>query len=285
MTEADLESEGLVKNGEALQWLARYRGQENALKAGEYPLSPSLPAEEVLRRITSGVAATYEVSIPEGFTAVMIGERLAARGLADAADFAAVVADPAIPAEFGVEGPTLEGYLFPETYRLPKGLPAKEVARVMVDHFLAVWSELAPAAAEQGLSMREVVTLASVVEKETGAPQERPLISSVFHNRLAKRMRLESDPTTIYGIENFDGNLRRVHLEDETNPYNTYRIKGLPPGAIANPGREALQATVAPAESKFLYFVSRNDGTHKFSATYREHVAAVDAYQRRRRRR
>jgi UPF0755 protein len=127
-----------------------------------------------------------------------------------------------------------------------------------------------------------VVTLASIVEKETGAAEERPLIASVFANRLARGMRLESDPTTIYGISGFDGNLRRVHLNDPTNPYNTYQIAGLPPGPIASPGGDALRAVVEPAESDYLFFVSRGDGTHVFSRTYREHVNAVNRFQLRR---
>ena len=131
--------------------------------------------------------------------------------------------------------------------------------------------------------MREVVTLASIVEKETGAPEERPLIAGVFRNRLDRGMRLESDPTVIYGIPDFDGNLRRVHLDDDANPYNTYRIAGLPPGPIANPGAASLRAVVRPAETDYLYFVSRNDGTHVFSRSYREHLNAVNRYQKRRR--
>jgi UPF0755 protein len=133
--------------------------------------------------------------------------------------------------------------------------------------------------------MAKTVTLASIVEKETGAPAERPLIAAVFLNRLRRGMRLETDPSVIYGIADFDGNLRRAHLEDESNPYNTYRIAGLPPGPIANPGRDALVAVVRPAPSDYLYFVSRNDGTHQFSRTFEEHAAAVTRYQRLRARR
>ena len=147
----------------------------------------------------------------------------------------------------------------------------------MVEQFFETWRELAPLAAQRGLTLHQVVTLASIVEKETGAPAERPLIASVFANRLARRMRLESDPTVIYGLASFDGNLRRRDLEDEANPYNTYRIAGLPPGPISNPGRAALHAVVEPAQSDYLYFVSRNDGTHVFSRNYRDHLAAVIA--------
>ena len=148
-------------------------------------------------------------------------------------------------------------------------------------HFLALWRNLEPAAVAAGLSMREVATLGSIIEKETGAPEERPLIASVFLNRIARGMRLETDPTVIYGIPNFDGNIRRRHLEDRSNPYNTYVIPGLPPGPIASPGRAALEAVLKPADSEYLFFVSRNDGTHVFSKTYREHVDAVSRYQKR----
>jgi UPF0755 protein len=198
------------------------------------------------------------------------------------AAFLGAALDPEVARRLGVEGDTLEGYLFPETYQLARGLEAEEVAAAFVGEFLARWAELSPLAQAQGRSMKEVVTLASIVEKETGADGERPLIASVFLNRLARGMRLESDPTTIYGIPDFDGNLRRVHLEDEGNPYNTYRIRALPPGPIANPGVDALRAVLEPSESDYLYFVSRNDGTHKFSRTYREHVEAVNRFQRRR---
>jgi UPF0755 protein len=150
----------------------------------------------------------------------------------------------------------------------------------MIGQFHAIWTEIAARARDQRLSMREVVTLASIVEKETGVPEERPLIAAVFRNRLRRGMRLETDPAVIYGIPDFDGNLTRQHLGDEANRYNTYRITGLPPGAIANPGASALRAVVEPARTEYLYFVSRNDGTHQFSRSYDEHVVAVNRYQR-----
>jgi UPF0755 protein len=276
-----LESEGLVRNAFAFKALARWREQESALQVGEYSLSPALEAAAILATIAEGRVVTYEVAIPEGFTLTQIAERIALAGLAEEGAFLAVARSPETAAKFGVEGQTLEGYLFPETYRMPRGLSAEEVAAVLVNHFLAVWRELEPAARTAGLSMRELVTLASIIEKETGAPQERPLIASVFLNRMARGMRLETDPTVIYGIPNFDGNIRRRHLEDASNPYNTYVIPGLPPGPIASPGRAALEAVLDPTASEYLFFVSRNDGTHVFSKTYREHVTAVNRYQKR----
>ena len=274
-----LEDEGIARDARALSWLARLRGLEAGVRAGEYLLSGSLSAYEILDRLSEGRVATHNVSVPEGFTARQIAARLAAAGLVDAAAFEAAVNDPDLAAELGVEAATLEGYLFPETYVLPRGLSPAEIAAMFVRQLDAAWGELAAAAEARGLSRHAVVTLASIVEKETGAPEERPLIASVFANRLERGMRLESDPTIIYGIPDFDGNLRRRDLEDEDNPYNTYQHGGLPPGPIANPGIDALRAVVEPADSDYLFFVSRNDGTHEFSESYRQHVNAVDRYQ------
>lgn len=277
-----LESDGLVRSARALRILARWRELDGGLQVGEFGLSPAQTSGEILEAIVGGRVITYPVSIPEGFTMVQIAERVADAGLAERDAFLEVVRAEGAGAAFGVEGTSLEGYLFPETYRMPRGLSAEAVARVMVDHFLSVWRDLEPRAKQAGMSMREVVTLGSIIEKETGAAHERPLIASVFLNRIERGMRLETDPTVIYGIPNFDGNIRRRHLEDKSNPYNTYVIPGLPPGPIASPGRAALEAVLEPAESEYLFFVSRNDGTHIFSKSYREHVNAVNRYQRRR---
>jgi len=277
---ARLEREGLVRRAWAFEALARWRGAAGGLRAGEYALSPSAGAAGVLDTLASGRVVTHAVVLPEGLTAAEIATRLDAKGLAEREAFLEVVHDPEVAAALGVEGESLEGYLFPETYHFARGLTAREIADAMVEEFLAVWVPLAEKAEARGMSMRETVILASIVEKETGAPEERPLVAAVFHNRLERGMRLETDPTVIYGIEDFDGNLRRVHLEDASNPYNTYQIAGLPPGPIANPGAASLRATLEPADADYLYFVSRGDGTHVFSKTYRQHVNAVNRYQR-----
>jgi UPF0755 protein len=275
-----LEQAGLVRHRLAVEFLGRAGGLAGRLQRGEYRLSPAQSPGEILEQIASGRVIAYEVAFPEGFTAAQFAERLADAGLADRDAFLALVRDPATAAQLGVEGGSLEGYLFPETYRFPRGLAPLELARAMVGQFLAVWAGIAPRARERGLAMRDVVILASLIEKETGAQAERPLIASVFLNRLRLGMRLETDPAVIYGIEDFDGNLRRGDLENPENPYNTYRIAGLPPGPIANPGADALRAVVEPAETEYLYFVSRNDGSHAFSKTYAEHLAAVNRHQR-----
>jgi UPF0755 protein len=275
-----LEEAGLVRHRWAVEALARWREHAGRLQRGEYALSPAQTPGEILEQIASGRVITYAVAFPEGFTAAQFAERLASAGLVDPDAFLAAVRDPGAPARLGVEGDSLEGYLFPETYRFAHGTSAADLVGAMVGQFRRVWDELAPRARERGLPMRDVVILASLIEKETGAPQERPLIASVFLNRLRIGMRLETDPSVIYGIAKFDGNLRRRDLENAENPYNTYRISGLPPGPIANPGGASLRAVVEPARTDYLYFVSRNDGSHTFSKTYAEHLAAVNRFQR-----
>lgn len=278
-----LEAKGLIRNAKVTRWFAQAEDLSSQIKVGEYELSAAQSTKEILETLAQGRVRTHAVVIPEGQRASEIADRLAAAGLADRKAFLEVVFDPETATRLGVEGSSLEGYLYPDTYRFSRGLPPERIAEAMVEEFLRVYRDLG--AGDSPLSMREFVTLASIVEKETGAAEERPLIAAVFLNRLKRGMRLETDPTVIYGIKDFDGNLRRVHLKDEGNPYNTYRIRGLPPGPIASPGRDALKAVLEPADTTFLYFVSRNNGTHVFSKTYVEHKAAVDEFQRRRRRR
>ncbi|RIL07735.1 MAG: endolytic transglycosylase MltG [Proteobacteria bacterium] len=277
-----LERDGVVRDARAMVWLARWRGVDTGMRAGEYAVSASWGTARVLEHLVSGRVITYEVVLPEGLTAVEIAARLAEQGLVRPDEFVALVRDPASASRFGVEGPGLEGYLFPETYRMPHGLSAQQVAKILVDEFLERWRPLEAAAQQRGFGMRQTVTLASIVEKETGVASERPLVASVFWNRLRRGMRLESDPTTIYGIADFDGNLTRAHLEDASNPFNTYRIAGLPPSPIANPGEASLAAVVHPAESDYLFFVAQGDGAHVFARSFEEHNANVNRYQRRR---
>jgi UPF0755 protein len=275
-----LESAGVIRNATAFALLARYRDHAGALRAGEYAFAASLGAGEVLDRLAAGAVMTHRVVVPEGLRIEEVATRIEAAGLGSAAEFLRVAREPATAAALGIPATSLEGYLFPETYALARGLPADEIARLMVEHFFAVWREVEPQAAARGLSMHDVVVLASLVEKETAAAEERPLVAAVFLNRIGRGMRLETDPAVIYGIADFDGNLRRAHLLDVTNLYNTYQHAGLPPGPIASPGAAALRAVVDPAEADYLYFVARRDGTHQFSRSYGDHVRAVNRFQR-----
>ncbi len=267
---------------------ARARGWDRAVKSGEYDLDPGKTSADVLAKLVAGEVKTWPVTLPEGLRLDEVAARLEATQITEAATLLELARDPEFVRSLGIEADSLEGYLYPETYRFRRAAPADEVLRRMVGEFEARLTDEDRAAVEQSaLSLHEVVTLASIVEKETAVADERELIAGVFHNRLKRRMRLQSDPTVIYALlerdGSFDGNLRRRDLEADI-PYNTYRRGGLPPGPIASPTAESIRAVLDPADVPYLYFVSRNDGTHKFSATLREHEAAVDAYQRRRRR-
>lgn len=277
---ARLEQAGVIRSSLAFALLARLQGRAGGLRAGEYAFGPELTSIDVLDRLAAGAVMTHRLVLPEGLRMEEVAARLEAAGLGSADEFLAVARDADTAAALEIEGESLEGYLFPETYELARGVPVADIAQMMVDHFLAVWRPLEASARERGLSMRDVVVLASLIEKETGAPEERPLIAAVFLNRLRRGMRLETDPAVIYGIAGFDGNLRRVHLEDPRNPYNTYLHAGLPPGPIANPGEAALRAVLHPADANYLYFVAKNDGTHQFSRDYADHVRAVNRFQR-----
>lgn len=261
------------------RWGLRVWGRPERWKAGTYVFEAPVRLVDVFADLEAGRVELLGVTFPEGATVREMAAGLEAAGILSAREFAALALDAGAPARWGLPGPTLEGYLFPDTYRFARGLPAERVAVALIRRFREVTEPLLPEAVARGLDLRSWVTLASVVEKETGAPEERTLVAAVFHNRLARRMRLESDPTVIYGLEEFDGNLRRSDLRRDT-PYNTYTRFGLPPGAIANPGRASLEAVLRPADVPYLFFVSRNDGTHVFSVTYEEHRAHVDFYQR-----
>lgn len=264
------------------RWGLRFWSRPDRLKAGTYVFAAPVRLVDVFADLEAGRVELVSVTVPEGATVRDMAASLEASGVVPAEEFLRLARDPSTPSRWGLPGPTLEGYLFPDTYRFARGLPAERVAEALVRRFREVTEPLSPEAEAKGLDLRSWVTLASLVEKETGAPEERTLVSAVFHNRLARGMRMQSDPTVIYGLEEFDGNLRRADLQRDT-PYNTYTRAGLPPGPIASPGQASLEAALRPAPVTFLFFVSRNDGTHVFSATYEEHREYVDRYQRRRR--
>lgn len=277
---SNLEKAGVVKDSDSLVWAASLLGAYKKIKAGEYELMATMTPMEVLEILIKGRVKRHLVTIPEGYNVREVALVMGAAGLADPDEFMKRSSDARLVASLGLEGETLEGYLFPDTYEFTRGMGTDEMIARMVEKFKAVYfPDFSEQAKKDGLSMRKVLTLASIIEKETGAPEERPLISAVFRNRLKKGIKLQSDPTVIYGIKGFDGNLTRAHLVTKT-PYNTYAIYGLPPGPIANPGRESIAAALNPAKEGFLYFVSRNDGTHFFSKSLKEHNNAVNRFQR-----
>ncbi|RLB35311.1 MAG: endolytic transglycosylase MltG [Deltaproteobacteria bacterium] len=276
-----LEKRELIRSKEFFLLWARFKGYGKHIKAGEYSLGAYMSPVEILEKLHRGIIITHPVTIPEGYTIAQIAQLLDDKGVVKKEVFLSLARDPAVLKRYGIPGPSLEGYLYPDTYRFGSGVSAEVVVDTMVRRFFQVVRPLKARMSELGLSMKQVITLASIVEKETSRPEERPTIASVFLNRLKRGMRLESDPTVIYGIKNFNGNLTRKDLARKT-PYNTYAIRGLPPGPIANPGLESIRAVVYPAKTDYLYFVSKNDGSHHFSRTLAEHNRAVQIYQKRR---
>ena len=270
---------GVVSRSLYFLWLGRAMQVDRAIQAGDYALQTSMLPREVLERLRAGVVIKTAVTIPEGYAMRDIAAQLEAQELISADRFLSAATDPALIDALGVTGDSLEGYLFPSTYYVTRRTTAEMLVRRMVQEFHAAtdgldWS----AAAARKLTRRQVVTLASIIEKETARDEERPLIAAVFLNRLQRRMPLQSDPTVIYALVDFDGNLHKRDLSVKS-PYNTYVVPGLPPGPIANPGVASIEAVLHPASTKVLYFVSKNDGTHFFSATFAEHQRAVAKYQ------
>ncbi len=252
------------------------------IKAGYYEAEANSSPAAVLKKIIKGEVALTEAAIPEGITVKEIADRLATAKVIAADDkerFLSIALSREGAAKFGVNAPSLEGFLFPDTYRFAKLIKPEEAIAGMIERFNKTWTEeFDKRAKELNMSKREVITLASIIEKETGSPDERELVSSVYHNRLNKNMKLEADPTVIYGIKDFDGNIRRRDLLTD-HPYNTYTRKGLPPGPIASPGLASIRAALYPAKTEYIFFVAMNNGRSKFSKTYAEHAKAVYKYQ------
>lgn len=277
-----LEKEGLIRDAGGFSFAAKFFGAYKKIRAGEYEMAPSMTPVAILGALVKGRVKRYPVTIPEGYNIREIASAVAATGLVDEKAFAARALDASLAATLGIAGGTLEGYLFPDTYHFERGQTVDDMLAMMAGRFKKVFdAEFAEEARQKGFSVQRLITLASIIEKETGAASERPAISAVFQNRLKKRIRLQSDPTVIYGIKGFDGNLTKRHLQTPT-PYNTYTNYGLPPGPIASPGKASIRAALNPADEEYLYFVSMNNGKHHFSRTLREHNNAVNTYQRKR---
>jgi UPF0755 protein len=275
---------GLTRHPLAFRALARARGAGSQLKAGEYALSGPLSLEGILDVLLRGDVVRRDLTIPEGKGLDEIAALVAAEGI-DLEAFLEAVRDPTPLRDLDPVASDLEGYLFPDTYDVPQSPEAPQLlVRRMVRRFREVIEPELARVDASGMTVRQVVTLASIDELETARSSERPRIAAVFLNRLERKMPLQTDPSIIYALRQagrWDGNIRKRDF-DIDSPYNTYRRPGLPPGPLGSPGRDALRAVLDPAETRDLYFVSRNDGSHEFSATLSEHNRAVNRYQRRR---
>jgi UPF0755 protein len=277
-----LAAAGVVSHPLVFRIAARMSGAERSLQAGEYRFAEPATASEVVARLARGDVYTRAVTFREGLTIWDMADVFAAGGLGTAEDFLKEARDPARIQALDPDARSLEGYLFPDTYQLPRSAGAKGIVDAMVAGFLRAFDQdLRQAAAARGMSVREVVTIASLVEKETAAASERPIVSAVYQNRLRIGMGLQCDPTVIYALRlanRWNGNLTRENLQIDS-PYNTYRYAGLPPGPIASPGKASIEAAIRPSSDPYLYFVSRNDGTHVFATTLEEHNRNVQQWQ------
>lgn len=274
-----LEEAGIISDARRFSLLARWRKNTGQIHAGEYIFAASAKPDEILARLVAGDIRKFRVTIPEGFNLQEIAARLEETGIGSAEEVLSLCNSTEFLSELGIEAGSLEGYLFPETYTYTSSTTPRQLLGTMVSQLRTqITPELLESAEALHLNRHQLITLASIIQKEAGNIMEMPLISAVFHNRLKRGIALQADPTVIYGIPDFDGNLTRKHLATPT-PYNTYRKRGLPPGPIASPGQFALHAAANPATSKDLYFVARGDGTHEFTATLKDHNRAVRRYQ------
>jgi len=279
----DLESRGIIQSADLFWLYTRIKGKTKSLKAGEYSFDHPVSLVEVVRKLESGDIHYHRVTIPEGLDVVETSSLFVEAGFGSHSEFESAVQLVDLVDRLDTKAENLEGYLFPDTYFLTRGTSAPEIVQRMVTRFLEFWTEdLDKRAKELEMSPRQVVTLASLIEKEAALVHERELVSAVFHTRLARGIRLACDPTVIYAvkqIKEYDGVINRSDL-DLDSPYNTYLYPGLPPGPIASPGAQSISAALNPAEADYLFFVSKNDGSHIFSKTYAEHSRAVRQYQR-----
>ena len=273
---------GIIRDEMAFRTALWRTGRARSLKAGEYRFAEPLTALEAVETLARGKVYARPIMFPEGLTIPEMAALYESRGFGSAPDFIEAARNVSLIADLDVRAGDLEGYLFPDTYALPRGTPAPRLVALMVDQFRVAYTEaLQRSAEEQGLTTRQVITLASLVEKETGRADERPIVAAVYRNRLRIGMGLQADPTVGYALQEagrYDGNIRRQDLQIDS-PYNTYRYRGLPPGPIAAPGKASLEAALTPADVPYLYFVSRNDGSHAFAETLKAHNRNVREFQ------
>ncbi len=278
-----LAREGIVRHWVLFLGYVKTLQRAHPLQAGEYRFTEPLTVPQVAEKLVRGMVYYHEVTIPEGFSVFDIADLLSQLGLATADSFRSASGNPRFIHDMVPEARSLEGFLFPDTYRFPRGVTAEEITRKMVDQFRQVVAHsIASELKNSPLSLQELVTLASLIEKETGIDEERELVSSVFHNRLNHHMPLQSDPTVIYAAKlrgTYRGEILQKDL-DQPSPYNTYLHAGLPPGPIANPGLRSILAALKSASTNYLYFVSTGQSRHVFSATLEQHSRAVAIYRR-----
>ena len=278
-----LADNNLIHNPWAFLFVTHLNDASHRLQVGTYSLSGAMSIPQIIDHLKTGKVVTQQFVVPEGLTVVQIGKLWEKAGFGTAAAFNKTANDPKWKLNYNVEGKTLEGYLFPNTYQFPEGAPPQVIIQIMLDEFERRWTaEFTEEAKALGFSKHEVISLASIIEAEARVPDERSLVSAVFHNRLRRGWKLQADPTAIYGLGNPDRPPRAADLRVDS-PYNTYLYKGLPPGPICNPGMASIVAALRPASVDFMYFVAIGDGRHHFSKTLREHQNTINKIRRNRR--
>lgn len=272
----DLARAHIISSSRLFVIYARIKGLDAKLQAGTYRFSDAMTSAEIMDKLVRGDVYEIRFVVPEGYSIYQIAELLERQGLFSKHSFVQRCLDKNLLSELHIPTQSAEGFLFPSTYPITPGMDEAGLIRAMVSKFHSVYGQKF-ANHPSKLSQVQILTLASIIEKEAVLPEERPLIASVFFNRLKLGMPLQSDPTAVYGIRAFTGKVSRLDILQET-PYNTYRIAGLPPGPIGNPGEDAIRAVLNPAKTHYIYFVAKNDGSHAFSTTLAEHNAAVSRY-------
>ena len=279
-----LAQNNLIHNRWAFLLVTHLSDVSHRLQVGTYRLSGAMDIPQIIDHLRTGKVVTQQFVVPEGLTVAQIGTLWEKAGLGTAATFNQAASDPKWLLNYRIEGKTLEGYLFPNTYQFPDGATPQLIIQIMLDEFERRWdAEFTEEAKALGFSKHEIITLASIIEAEARIPDERPLVSAVFHNRLRQGWKLQADPTALYGLGNPDRPPRAADLRVDS-PYNTYIYKGLPPGPICNPGMASIIAALRPAPVDYMYFVAIGDGRHHFSKTLGEHQNMINKIRRNRRR-
>lgn len=274
-----LNEAGVVKSRLLFYGLAISKNALRSIRAGEYEFNTLMTPSEILSKLLRSEIKIYHVTIPEDLSMTEIAGRLKEYKLIDEETFFELAEDEEFLKSAGINARSVEGYLFPDTYNFDRSMSTRQIMLIMVNQF---WKKVTPAmldrARKLGFSIQQYVTLASMIGKESGNNDEKSMVSAVFHNRLKRKMRLQSDPTAVYDLEDFEGVVRSSHLK-RNSPYNTYLINGLPPGPIANPGLDSLKAAIYPARLNYLYFVSQGDGSHFFSSSLESHNQGIARYR------
>lgn len=273
----ELKIRGVIRSSWHFVLMTRLRGDSHHLKAGDYSFSDDMTPDIILKKIVSGEVAFRKFTLPEGYSIYQAAELLEQKGYFKKNVFLDKCRDKGLLARHGIKEASVEGYLYPATYNISRAGGEEQLLEQMIDQFNKEYSDITGELGSGKFSRHEVITLASMIEKEAISADEKPIISSVFHNRLRIGMPLQSDPTAVYGFRAFSGKVKKADIM-RPSPYNTYLNKGLPPGPIGNPGKESVHAAINPTKSDFIYFVARQDGTHQFSRDLAEHNRAVRRY-------